>query len=68
LTTLRKSRGKAFDELFLNLVIKHHEGAMTMSGEQLENGSEIRIGELAQEVTVTQTKEIATMKQLLKEI
>ena len=68
LTTLQKARGKAFDELFLNLMIKHHEGAVTMSGEQLENGSEIRVGELAQEVTATQTKEIATMKQLLKEI
>jgi uncharacterized protein (DUF305 family) len=68
LTTLQKVRGKAFDELFLSLMIKHHEGAVTMSGEEIENGSEIRVGELAQEVSVTQTKEIATMKQLLKEL
>nr|WP_275402535.1 DUF305 domain-containing protein [Streptomyces sp. SID13031] len=68
LTTLQKTRGKAFDELFLNLMIKHHEGAVTMSDEQLENGSAIRVGELAQEVSVTQTKEIATMKELLKEL
>lgn len=68
LTTLQKARGKAFDELFLSLMIKHHEGAVTMSAEQLENGSDLRVGELAQEVSVTQTKEIATMKQLLKEL
>ncbi|MDX6265016.1 MAG: hypothetical protein QOH84_6704 [Kribbellaceae bacterium] len=68
LTTLRKTRGKAFDELFLSLMIKHHEGAVTMSGEQLENGSDLRVGELAQEVSVTQTKEIITMKQLRKEL
>lgn len=68
LTTLQKARGNAFDELFLNLMIKHHEGAVTMSGRQFENGSAIRVGELAQEVSVTQTKEIATMRQLLKEI
>jgi uncharacterized protein (DUF305 family) len=68
LTTLQKTRGKAFDELFLSLMIKHHEGAVAMSGEQLENGSDIRVGELAQEVSVTQTKEITTMKQLQKEL
>jgi uncharacterized protein (DUF305 family) len=68
LTTLRKTRGKAFDELFLNLMIKHHEGAVTMSGQQIENGSAIRVSELAQEVSVTQTKEIATMRELLKEL
>ena len=39
-----------------------------MSGAQLENGSDLRVGETAQEVSVTQTKEIATMRQLLKEL
>jgi uncharacterized protein (DUF305 family) len=68
LTTLQKARGKAFDELFLSLMIKHHEGAVTMSNEQLEHGSDLRVGEVAQEVGVTQTKEIATMKQLMKEL
>ncbi|MEV6411563.1 DUF305 domain-containing protein [Kribbella sp. NPDC051718] len=68
LTTLQRARGKAFDELFLTLMIKHHEGAVTMSSEQLENGSNIRVGELAQEVSVTQTKEISTMKALQKEL
>jgi uncharacterized protein (DUF305 family) len=68
LATLRKATGKAFDRLFLQLMIKHHEGALTMSGRQTEKGSDIRIGELSQDVTVTQTKEIATMRQLLKEL
>jgi uncharacterized protein (DUF305 family) len=68
LAQLQQATGKAFDTLFLNLMIKHHEGAVTMSGKQIENGSDIRIGELAQEVSVTQSKEIATMRQLLKEV
>lgn len=68
LAALQQATGQAFDTLFLNLMIKHHEGAVTMSGRQIENGSDIRVGELAQEVSVTQTKEIATMRQLLKEI
>lgn len=66
LVTLEKARGKAFDQLFLNLMIKHHQGAVTMSGTVVDKGTDPRIGELAQEVGVTQTKEIATMRQLLK--
>ncbi|HET6295146.1 MAG TPA: DUF305 domain-containing protein [Kribbella sp.] len=68
LTQLGSATGKPFDTLFLTLMIKHHEGAVTMSGEQEKNGADIRVGELAQEVTVTQTKEIATMRQLLKDL
>jgi uncharacterized protein (DUF305 family) len=68
LTTLEQARGKAFDQLFLNLMIKHHEGAVSMSVKQFENGSEIRVSEMAQEVSATQSKEISTMKQLLKEL
>jgi uncharacterized protein (DUF305 family) len=66
LTQLGSATGTAFDSLFLTLMIKHHEGAVAMSGEQEKNGSDVRVGEMAQEVTVTQTKEIATMRQLLK--
>jgi uncharacterized protein (DUF305 family) len=68
LASLQQATGKAFDTLFLQLMIKHHEGAVTMSGLQLENGSDLRVSELAQDVTVTQTKEIATMRQLQKEL
>jgi uncharacterized protein (DUF305 family) len=68
LTTLEQARGTAFDQLFLNLMIKHHLGAVTMSGTVIDKGTDPQVGELAQEVGVTQTKEIATMRQLLKEL
>lgn len=68
LAALQQATGKSFDTMFLNLMIKHHEGAVTMSGKELENGADDRITELAQEVAVTQTKEIATMRQVLKEL
>ncbi|WBQ04823.1 DUF305 domain-containing protein [Kribbella sp. CA-293567] len=68
LTTLQQTRGRAFDELFLNLMIKHHQGAVLMSGRQAANGSDLRVGEVAQDVSVTQSKEITTMRQLLKEL
>jgi uncharacterized protein (DUF305 family) len=66
LTTLENARGKAFDQLFLTLMIKHHQGAVTMSGTVIDKGTDPQVGELAQEVGVTQTKEIATMRQLQK--
>jgi uncharacterized protein (DUF305 family) len=68
LAKLLNSTGKAFDQLFLALMIKHHEGAVTMSGTAIEKGADLRIGELAQDVSVTQTKEIATMRRLQKEL
>ncbi|WP_433165111.1 DUF305 domain-containing protein [Kribbella sp. CA-247076] len=68
LATLEKSRGTAFDQLFLTLMIKHHQGAVTMSGTVIDKGTDPQVGELAQEVGVTQTKEIATMRQLQKEL
>ena len=68
LARLLNSTGKAFDTLFLTLMIKHHEGAVAMSGTAIEKGADLRIGELAQDVSVTQTKEISTMRRLQKEL
>jgi uncharacterized protein (DUF305 family) len=64
LSALQGSTGAAFDKLFLRLMIRHHQGAVAMSGLAIENGSDLRIGELAQEISVTQTKEIQTMRKL----
>ncbi|GAB2678609.1 DUF305 domain-containing protein [Kribbella swartbergensis] len=68
LATLEKARGKAFDQLFLTLMIKHHQGAVTMSRTVIDKGTDPQVAELAQEVGATQTKEIATMRQLQKEL
>lgn len=68
LSKLLNSTGTPFDSLFLTLMIKHHEGAVTMSGTAIEKGADLRVGELAQDVSVTQTKEIATMRRLQKEL
>ncbi|TDD27079.1 DUF305 domain-containing protein [Kribbella turkmenica] len=68
LATLARARGTAFDQLFLSLMIKHHQGAVTMSRTVIDKGTDPQVGELAQDVGVTQTKEIATMRQLQKEL
>jgi uncharacterized protein (DUF305 family) len=65
LAALRQARGQAFDRLFLQLMIRHHQGAVTMAKTVAEKGSDIRVQEVASDIAVTQTKEIATMRQLL---
>ncbi|MDA0632801.1 DUF305 domain-containing protein [Nonomuraea sp. MCN248] len=61
---LKAASGQAFDQLFLKLMIKHHEGAIEMSTEVLKNGSHLRIEELANDVGVTQLSEIRRMREM----
>ena len=61
---LKAASGQAFDRLFLELMIKHHEGAIEMSTEVLKGGSHLRIEELANDVGVTQLSEIRRMREM----
>lgn len=65
LDTLRAARGKAFDELFLKLMITHHQGAVTMATEALADGNNVLVEEMAGDVVVQQTVEIDRMRALL---
>lgn len=65
LAALSKASGKAFDKMFLELMIRHHQGAVTMSKNVAVKGQDLRTGEMAQEIGVTQTKEILVMRRLL---
>ncbi|WP_219414528.1 DUF305 domain-containing protein [Pseudonocardia nigra] len=67
LAELAAASGPAFDRLFLTLMIAHHEGALTMVEELLTGGRDIRVGELAQGIAVTQATEIERMRALLPE-
>jgi uncharacterized protein (DUF305 family) len=64
LTALERSTGTSFDKMFLRLMIRHHQGAVTMSRKLADTGQDLRTGDLAQEIAVTQIKEIATMRKL----
>lgn len=61
---LKAASGKDFDRLFLKLMTAHHQGAMTMSERVLTGGSHIRIEELANDVTATQSAEIRRMLEM----
>ncbi len=59
---LEKAKDAEFDRMFLQMMIPHHEGAVSMS-ELVENGTERpELRKLAQEITEAQKAEIAEMK------
>jgi uncharacterized protein (DUF305 family) len=65
LKQLRAAEGKAFDELFLKLMIDHHGGAITMATDVKAQGNNILIEEMADDVIAQQTSEISRMRDML---
>lgn len=64
MTALKAATGGDFDRQFLDLMIKHHQGAITMSVEVISKGSHVIIEEMAGDVSVTQTAEIRRMQDI----
>ncbi|MFJ8542233.1 DUF305 domain-containing protein [Streptomyces sp. NPDC093586] len=62
---LRAAHGKAFDRLFLTLMITHHEGAITMATDVKAQGNNVQIEEMADDVVAQQTSEISRMRGML---
>ncbi|TLQ48644.1 DUF305 domain-containing protein [Streptomyces marianii] len=62
LARLRAAEGRAFDELFLKLMITHHQGALTMGATVLSEGSNVQVEEMANDVIAQQTAEINRMR------
>lgn len=62
---LEKSSGKAFDTAFLKLMIKHHEGAVTMAKTEQAKGSYPPAKKMAGDIIASQSAEITRMKKLL---
>lgn len=68
---LAAARGTAFDRLFLEYMIKHHEGALAMVRELFTSpgaGQESDIYAFASDVEADQRMEIARMAAMLKEL
>ncbi|MCW2912204.1 MAG: copper resistance protein [Actinomycetia bacterium] len=63
---LDKASGAAFDKMFLTMMIKHHEGAITMAKVEQANGSYDPAKTLAANIVSGQSAQIATMRSLLK--
>lgn len=64
LDALRAAGGAEFDALFLELMIRHHEGAVTMAAEVLGTTTDQTVEQLATDVIATQNAEIGRMGEL----
>ncbi len=62
---LERASGAAFDRSFLEMMIAHHEGAVTMARAELDAGVDPRARQLAQRIVDTQQAETAEMRALL---
>lgn len=64
LEELKATKGTAFDQLFLKLMITHHQGAITMATDVLSEGNNVQVEEMAGDVVAQQTTEIDRMRAL----
>jgi uncharacterized protein (DUF305 family) len=62
---LEQATGPAFDRMFLQMMITHHQGAITMAQTELREGRNPDARQLAQRIIDTQQREIAEMQALL---
>jgi uncharacterized protein (DUF305 family) len=65
LESLSQLRGAAFDRAWMESMIKHHEGAVSMAQDVLADGVNTEMRALATAIESAQTGEIAEMRALL---
>jgi uncharacterized protein (DUF305 family) len=65
LEALGEASGPDAARLFLEQMIAHHEGAIDMAEQELANGADADVLELARTIVTTQTEEIALMREIL---
>jgi len=64
LNDLREAKGQEFDRLFLQGMIKHHEGAIEMA-QEVATSMNKEVADLSAAIITAQQLEIAVMKELL---
>lgn len=65
LNKLRKASGEELDVLFLQLMLRHHEGGLEMAQYAADHASKGYVRNLASKIVQSQTNESNQMKQLL---
>jgi uncharacterized protein (DUF305 family) len=68
LDQLETLSGSAFDRLFLQLMIDHHQGAVDMCVAVMSNGQEPVLQSMANDMLTTQSTQIFQMQAMLAEI
>ena len=62
---LEEASGVKFDEMFLEMMIEHHRGAVTMAETEVAEGENADAIAMAEDIIATQNAEIEQMQQLL---
>ncbi|MFF2409800.1 DUF305 domain-containing protein [Streptomyces sp. NPDC058092] len=65
MSDLEGAQGKGFDKKFAQLMIGHHQGAVTMAEDERKNGSNADAKKLAGAVITAQTAEITKMNEII---
>lgn len=65
MSQLSATSGAAFDKLWLQMMVKHHQGAVAMARTELTDGANTEAKQLAQSIIDSQSTEITTMTTLL---
>ncbi len=68
MAALEDATGAEASRLFLEQMIEHHEGAIDMAQDEVDNGQNADAVDMAESIIDTQTAEIAQMGQLLTEL
>ena len=62
MTKLRSIEAPIFDQLFVELMTRHHKGAVAMANSELRQGSDLRLRLMAHAIRHEQQGEIALMQ------
>lgn len=68
LSALGKQKGSMFDRMWIQMMIKHHQGAVAMAKTEQTAGQDAAAVALAKKVETDQTREIAEMDRLLGQL
>jgi uncharacterized protein (DUF305 family) len=68
MSDLGKASGAEFDRMWVDMMIAHHQGAVTMSQAAIAGGSNAQAQQLAQTIIDAQTKEIGELQLLRTEL
>lgn len=63
--SLDAATGSALDALYVNLMIKHHQGAVRMAETEVKDGENLDAIDLAKKIITSQNAEISEMQALL---
>ena len=64
--TLASAEGAEFDQMWLTMMIEHHEGAIIMAQDVLATTDNAEVATMAEDIVAAQEAEIATMQALLE--